>query len=98
LITPEVVIAPVASTEPSVNESTPATANVMPQALLSTAKARSESPGRGLFRQPFFWVLCLVSLVTLTVIKPWSLLDFPAHDRLFANLVTQNATSLDRLV
>lgn len=96
LITPEVVIAPVASTEPVVNESTLPTANVMPQALLSTPKAHSESPRQGLIRQPFFWALCLLSLVGLTVIKPWGLLVFPAHDKRFADSGMQAPSSMDR--
>jgi hypothetical protein len=97
-VTPEMVIVPIEPTEPSLNESASAMTTMMAQAVVGKPKARSESLRRGLIRHPFFWALFLVSLVALTAIKPWSLLDFPAHDRLFANLVTQNATSLDRLV
>jgi hypothetical protein len=82
LVTPEVVCVAQASADLGVNESASVMAAVMTPAPASHPKAPSDSKRQGLVQPALFWTLGVLSLVALTALKPWSLWDASATDRL----------------
>jgi len=67
--------------EVGTNQPAPAMHAAIAQVPARQVKPHSDSPRRRLIQQALLWTLGLLSLIVLTTIKPWGLLDEMATDR-----------------